>query len=94
MQTAFLLIEDARQRIALSRTAVAAASENLRVVRNLAEKGDATPTEVVDGELAMIRAQQDYFTALYDYQTALARMAYAAGMPVLSDFLCGWRAQS
>jgi outer membrane protein TolC len=86
VQTAYLLIQDARQRIALARTAVSGASENLRVIRNLFEKGDATPTDVVDGELAMTRAQQDYYTALYDYQTALARLAYAVGLPVLSDF--------
>lgn len=86
VQSAFLLIDDARQRIALSRTAVAGATENLRVVRSLFEKGDATPTDVVDGELAMTRAQQDYYVALYDYQTAVARLAYAAGVPVLTNF--------
>jgi outer membrane protein len=84
--SAFLLIDDARQRIALSRTAVRGATENLRVVRSLFEKGDATPTDVVDAELAITRAQQDAATALYDYQTALARLAYAVGLPVLSDF--------
>jgi outer membrane protein len=86
VQTAFLLIDDARQRIALSQTAVAGATENLRVVRSLFEKGDATPTDVVDGELAMIRAQQDYSAARYDYQTALVRLAYAVGRPMLTDF--------
>ncbi len=85
VQTAYLLIDDARQRIDLARTAVAGATENLRVVRGLFAKGDATPTDVVDGELALTRAQQDYYTAQYDYQTALARLAYAVGLPVLSD---------
>jgi len=84
--SAFLLIDDARQRIALSRTAVRGATENLRVVLSLFEKGDATPTDVVDAELAITRAQQDASTALYDYQTGLARLAYAVGLPVLTDF--------
>jgi outer membrane protein TolC len=62
----------------------------LRVVRSLFEKGDATPTDVVDAELALTRAQEDSFTALYDYQTALARLAYAVGLPVTTDFaMCG-----
>jgi outer membrane protein len=86
VQTAYLLIDDARQRITLARTAVRGATENLRVVLSLFEKGDATPTDVVDAELAMTRAQQDAATALYDYQTALARLAYAIGLPVLTDF--------
>lgn len=83
VQSAYLLTEDARQRISLSRAALSAATENLRIVRNLFDRGDATPTEVVDAELAMTRAQQEALTALYDYQTALARLAYAAGVPSL-----------
>jgi outer membrane protein TolC len=86
VHTAFLLIDDAKQRLLLARTVVAKARENLRVVRSLFGHGDATPTEVVDGELAMTRAQQDQFTAGYDYQVALARLAYAAGLPILTDF--------
>ena len=78
---AYLAIVDARQRIGLSRTAVNQSTENLRVVRSLFGRGDATPTDIVDAELASIRAQQNYFAALYDYQTALVRLAYATGVP-------------
>lgn len=78
---AWLGIDDARQRLALSRTAVEQATENLRVVRRLFDQGDSTPTDLVDAELAFIRAQQNQYTALYDYQTALARLAYAVGDP-------------
>jgi outer membrane protein TolC len=80
VNVAYFGIDDARQRISLSRTAVSQATENLRVVRALIEKGDATPTDVVDAELAITRARQNYFTALYDYQTALARLNYAMGI--------------
>jgi outer membrane protein TolC len=79
---AYLAIQDARQRIVLSRAAVGQSSENLRVVQSLFDRGDATPTDIVDAELASIRAQQNYYTALYDYQTGLARLAYATGVPV------------
>lgn len=81
VDVAFLTIDDARQRIELSRTAVGQARENLRVVTNLFRQGDATPTDMVDAELTMIRAQQNYYTALYDYQTGLARLLYAVGLP-------------
>jgi outer membrane protein TolC len=86
VNVAYVAIADARARIAQSETAVAAATENLRVVRGLLAHGDATPTDVVDAELALTRAQQNYYTALYDYQIALARLAYAVGLPVLSNF--------
>jgi outer membrane protein TolC len=91
VSVAYFAIDDARQRLELARTAVLQATENLRVVRNLIEKGDATPTDVVDGELALTRAQQNEYTALYDYQTALARLAYAIGVPVAdaTAILCG-----
>ena len=71
VHTAFLLIDDAKQRLLLARTVVAKAKENLRVVRSLFAHGDATPTEVVDGELAMTRAQQDHNHRRCDYQMAL-----------------------
>ncbi len=84
---AYLGIDDARQRIELARTAVAGATENLRVVHGLFARGDATPTDVIDAELALVRAQQNAYTALYDYQTALARLAYAVGAPVPGGLL-------
>jgi outer membrane protein len=85
VNVAFAAIADARERIVQSQIAVTAATENLRVVRGQLEHGDASPTDVVDAELALTRAAQNYYTALYDYQIALARLAYAAGLPVLSD---------
>ena len=85
VNVAFVAIADARERIVQSDKAVTASTENLRVVRSQLEQGDAAPTDVVDGELALTRAQQSYYTALYDYQTALARLAYSVGLPVLAD---------
>ncbi|MBY0527441.1 MAG: TolC family protein [Gemmataceae bacterium] len=79
VNAAYLSIVDARERILVSRTAVTQATENLRVVKSLFERGDAVPTDVVDGELALTRAQQNLATARYDYQTALARLQYAVG---------------
>ena len=62
-------------------TAATQASENLRVVRSLFDQGDTIVTDVIDAELTLTRAQQDYLIATYDYQTALARVAYAVGLP-------------
>jgi outer membrane protein TolC len=72
-------VEAARQNIALARPAVAQARENLRLVTRKYEVGDATPTDIVDAETALTRAEQDLYTARYDYLTALARIDYATG---------------
>jgi outer membrane protein TolC len=72
-------VEAARQSIALARPAVAQARENVRLVTRKYETGDATPTDIVDAETALTRAEQDLYTARYDYLTALARIDYATG---------------
>ena len=82
VNVAYVAIADARERIVQSEKAVIAGTENLRVVRRQLEEGEASPTDVADGELLLTRAQQSYYTALYDYQIALARLAYAVGLPV------------
>jgi outer membrane protein TolC len=77
--SAFLLVDEARERIRLGRIAVAHARENQRVERELFRNGDATATDMVDAELVLVRSEQEYFDALYGYQTAVARMVYATG---------------
>jgi outer membrane protein len=71
----------ARERIDLARTAVVQAEENLRLVGVRYRNGNATPTDVVDGEAALTRSQQRYFSATYTYLAALARLDYALGRP-------------
>lgn len=80
VDTAYLAVLDARQRIDLASTAARQSAENLRVVRKLFDKGDATPTEVVDADLALVRAQENEAAAIFDYQTAVARLSYAVGV--------------
>jgi outer membrane protein TolC len=86
VNVAYVATADARERIVQSEKAVTAGTENLRVVRSQLEQGDASPTDVADGELVLTRAQQSYYTALYDYQIALASLAYAVGLPVGADW--------
>lgn len=69
----------AHRRLELSRTAVAQARENLRIVRVKYQNSDATPTDIVDAETALTRSQQRYNSALYNYLAALAAMDYAMG---------------
>jgi outer membrane protein TolC len=76
---AYRAVEAARKSIELARPAVAQARENLRLVTLRYENGNATPTDIVDAENSLTRAQQDLYTSQYDYLSALVRMDYATG---------------
>lgn len=68
-----------RECIALSRTAVGQAEENLRIVTVSYRNGNATPTDIVDSEAALTRAQQRYYQSTFTYLAALARIDYVTG---------------
>ena len=76
---AYAGIAEAREGISYSRTAVERGEENLRVLRHMMERGDATATDVIDAEWALLRANEHYYTALYQYRIALAQLDYAVG---------------
>lgn len=76
---AYRNIEDAIGRQKQARTAVGQAEETLRLVRNRYLRGDAKPTDVVDAETALIRAEQNLNTARYDLLIGLSRMKFATG---------------
>jgi outer membrane protein len=75
-------VDDARETVAQARTTVAQARENFRLVDNRYKTGDAQPTDVIDAHTAQTRAEQDLNAALYQYQTAVARLEFAVGAPV------------
>ena len=69
----------ARKGIERDRPAVEQATETYRLVVARARQGDAIPAELTDAAASLTRAQQDYFNAVYDYLTAIARLEYAMG---------------
>jgi outer membrane protein TolC len=69
----------ARKGIDRSRPAVEQSKETYRLVVARNRQGAATPAEVTDAATALTRAEQDYFNAVYDYLTAIARLEYAMG---------------
>jgi outer membrane protein TolC len=76
---AYRQLISARKGIDRARPAVDQSLETYRLVAARAGQGDATPAELTDAETALTRVQQDYFNAIYDYLTALARLEYAMG---------------
>jgi outer membrane protein TolC len=78
---AYLAATTARRRIERDRPAIEEATEYLRLVRNRYRNGQATPTDIVDAETALTRAQQRLASAVYEYLGALVSLDYALGNP-------------
>jgi outer membrane protein TolC len=76
---AYLAATTARRRIERDRPAVVEARENLRLVRSRYRNGNATPTDIVDSETALTRAQQRLVSARYEYLGALVSLDYSLG---------------
>ena len=72
-------IAEARERIAVAEKAVAQAKEHLRLINNKYKQNMASSTDVVDAETALSQAQGNYYSAIYDCHTALARLLSAVG---------------
>ena len=76
---AFRSLSTARRGIDRSRPAITQTEEALRLVKARSEKGDATPTEIVEAE-SSLTAEMDHLNAIHDYLIALARLDYAMGV--------------
>ena len=77
----------ARKGIDLARPAVDQAAESYRLVRARYKEGEATPSDIIDAETALVRAQESYFNSVYDCLIALARLDYAMGTSPTPDSL-------
>jgi outer membrane protein len=66
VRTNYLNVQEARNRVPVTREALEGAEENLRVARSryLSQRG--TNTEVLDAEFSRIQSYDNYYTALYD----------------------------
>jgi outer membrane protein TolC len=67
--------------IQLAETTITQARENARLVRVKYLNGNATPTDIVDAETTQTRSEQRYYSSVYDYLAALARLEFAMGTP-------------
>ena len=79
VKSAVLDVADARGRLAVAEKAVAQADENLRLMNNKYRQNVASSTDVIDAEVALARARTNYYGAVYDCNTARARLESAIG---------------
>ena len=72
-------VETARARIALAREGVAKAQDNLTASVARYRAGEAQIVEVTDAQTTFVAQRNALYQAIFDYQTALARLKQATG---------------
>ncbi|HMH82166.1 MAG TPA: TolC family protein, partial [Gemmatimonadales bacterium] len=76
---AYLTLETAFQTIAIQDTNRAAAREQLQLATERYRVGSGTFFELLDAQVAALRAETDYINAGYDYHKARAALEAAVG---------------
>jgi outer membrane protein TolC len=79
VNSAFLALNQADERIATSRTALANAEENMRLAEGRYRTGVGNAIEYTDAQVALTAAQNNLVQATYDYFQAWANLERAMG---------------
>jgi outer membrane protein len=75
----YLNIDNARERIEVTRKAIDSAQENVRIELLKYDTGAGKSTDVIDAQIDLLRAEIDHYQALFDRETALAFLKKAVG---------------
>lgn len=79
VETAVSDIESARSKVGVTQKAVEQARESLRIEGEKYNLGKGAIVDVLDAQSALLDSQMNYYRALADYNTALARFRLAIG---------------
>lgn len=82
VRESWLNIQEARERIETSATAVAQAEEDYKIAQARYMAGVGTNLDVLDSQNALTTAQNNYISALYDYNVSRANLDKATGVGV------------
>ncbi len=85
VQSAFLTLRSAEKNIATTRIAIASAEEDYKIAVVRYQAGVGTNLDVMDASDKLTQARNNYYTALYTYNTAKAALDKAMGIPVSID---------
>ena len=75
----YLNVIEAEKNIFVTKTAIDQAEENFRLNRERYSEQMATSTDVLDAQVLLTQAENNYYSALSDYHIAKARLERAAG---------------
>ena len=85
VQSAFLQLRAAEKNIATTQASVALGEENYKIAQVRYAAGVGTNLDVMDASRKLTEARSNYFTALYNYNTAKASLDRYMGVPVEID---------
>lgn len=85
VQSAFLQLHAAEKNIATTQASVALGEENYKIAQVRYAAGVGTNLDVMDASRKLTEARSNYFTALYNYNTAKASLDRYMGVPVEID---------
>lgn len=85
VQSAFLTLHAAEKNIQTTQLAIASAEEDFKIAQVRYAAGVGTNLDVMDASDKLTQAKNNYYTALYTYNTARASLSKAMGMPVSID---------
>jgi len=85
VQSAFLQLHAAEKNIGTTQAAVTLGEENYKIAQVRYAAGVGTNLDVMDASRKLTEARSNYFTALYNYNTARASLARYMGVPVEID---------
>ncbi len=80
VQSAYLGLVDAKEKVSVSRGALEQAEENVRASRAKYNEGAATNTEVLDAIALQTNARTNYYRANYEMRRNFSRALYAMGI--------------
>jgi outer membrane protein TolC len=80
VQSAYLGLVDAKEKVSVSRGALEQAEENVRANRAKYSEGAATNTEVLDAIALQTNARTNYYRACYEMRRNFSRALYAMGI--------------
>ena len=82
VKTAYLNLKEAEKNIETARISVRQAKENYRITDLQYKNQVTTSTEVLDAQTLLTQAQNNYYGALYRYNTAIAQLERAIGKAI------------
>ena len=85
VQSAYLTLNAAEKNIATTRLAIASAEEDYKIAVVRYQAGVGTNLDVMDANDKLTQAKNNYYNALYTYNTAKASLDKAMGIPVSID---------
>ncbi|MBQ7704822.1 MAG: TolC family protein [Selenomonadaceae bacterium] len=85
VQSAFLTLRAAERNISTTRVAIASAEEDFKIAQVRYAAGVVTNLDVTDASDKLTQAKNNYYNALYTYNTAKAALDKAMGIPVAID---------